>query len=686
MPESKNSTKAINAPKLESLLTVSTRWGQIIEDEYSWIRRSDQAVSHLTLENEYTTQQIKPTEELQETIFNEIKSRVKETDLSVPVHKDGWSYYSRTVEGLSYPIHCRKLLSEKDPEEQILLDENVEAEQSEYFSLGIFDVSPNHEYLLWGADTVGNEKFNLKLRDLNTGEDADLGVSEVSATSCWSTDNEHYFYVRTDEMSRPAEVYLQNAKNPFDLEKLIYKEEDERFFVGIAREKDDSFIQIGSSSKISDEVSLIPAGSPLSEPVLVKKRKDNFEYSLSHHKDKFIIVTNADGADNFKICTTSDENFGYNNWQDLLPHDQNVMISGVEVSSSKLILQERNGGYTRLRLMDWDTQEIIEIPKDQQASTIWVGANPDYFSTKLRYGYSSLTSPTGVYEYNFETGDSETLKIQEVLGGFEASVYDSKVEWATAADGTEIPVSLVWKNDVELEQRPTLVYAYGAYEICLDPSFSVAALSLLDRGYVYALVHARGGGEMGRHWYEQGKLENKMNTFTDVISATKHLVNSKISDPERICLRGGSAGGLIVGVCINHEPELYKSVVAEVPFVDVVATMLDTDLALTVTEWEEWGDPGSDQNAHELMSSYCPYDNVAEKNYPKMLVTTGINDPWVGFWEPTKWVQRLRENSTSGNEILLWAELAAGHGGPSGRYDSWKEEARNLAYIIWSLS
>ena len=674
----------------------TTVWDRTLVDPYRWLhnKESDEVREHLEAENAFTEAVLAPVAELRSTLFDEIKARIKETDMSVPVVKDGWSYYSRTNEGDQYGIHCRRSVGDGSPAaegpEQVLLDENLEAGDSEFFDLGLFDVSPDHRLLLWGADRTGDEHFNAVVRDLETGTETDDGLEGLSYGSVWALDNKTFFYVRQDDASRPFEVWRHEMGTAIADDVLIYRETDERFFVGIGRDKDDSFIYIGSSSKVTDELRVIPADQPTAEPRVILERRQGVEYSVSHFGDRFVILTN-DGAENFRVVTAPEEAPGPENWEELIPGSDDITIGDIDVSAHFLTLFERTGGTTRIRLRSWADGSFTTTAQPESVSTTWPGANPDFDAVTLRYGYTSMVTPPSVFLLDTVTGERELLKQQEVLGDFDPANYDTTRLWATSADGEKVPVSIVWRSDSNSEgdgnakrgPGPCVLYAYGAYESSTDPAFSSARLSLLDRGFSFAIAHVRGGGEMGRRWYSDGKFEKKQNTFSDAIAAAKLLIDEGWTTPEGLVLRGGSAGGLMAGAVVNQAPELFAGVVAHVPFVDALHTILDPTQPLTVTEWEEWGNPAESEEIFNAMLAYSPYENVVAQDYPSIFATGGFHDTRVNYWEPAKWVQRLRHLGTGNGPILLWTDLGAGHGGPSGRYEAWREEARILAYILW---
>ncbi len=673
------------APLADARPTERVLWGESVTDHYAWMReKTPEVTKHLEAENAYVDQVMASTAELQSAIFDEIKSRVKETDLSVPVRKDGWSYYTRTVEGDQYAIHCRRPIGDDGVEgdEQIILDENVEAGDSEYFEIGVFEVSLDHRLLAWADDRTGDERFSLRFRDLVTGTELPDRIEGVTYGSAWAGDNRTLFYVKPDDATRPFQIWRHALGTSVDDDVCVFEETDERFFAGVGRDKDDRFIQIGVSSAITDETWLLDADDPTGELQLVTPRRDGIEYSVMHRDGQLVIHTN-DGAENFRIMTASLDSMGHESWVELVPERDDVMVSGFDSLGDFLVLFERAEGLTRLAVRRWSTGETWVLDQPEDVYSVWAGANVEMDTSVFRYGYTSMVSPASVFTVDLDTGERTLLKQSEVLGGYDADDYETWRSWAVASDGARIPISLVRRRGSGDDgPQPCVLYAYGAYEASMDPTFSVARLSLLDRGFVFAIAHVRGGGEMGRRWYLGGKFEHKMNTFSDTVECARHLIAESITTPAQLAVRGGSAGGLLVGSVINQAPELFAAAIAQVPFVDNINTMLDPSLPLTVTEWEEWGDPAKSEAIYRAMRAYSPYENVAELPYPAVFATAGLSDPRVGFWEPAKWVQRLRANTTSGQPVLLWTDLGAGHGGPSGRYDGWRDEARTLAFII----
>ncbi len=695
MPESEPLTLRLSPPSIdppnpEPRPVERNLWGETIVDAHPWIRDVDDpaVTAYLEAENRFTEALLEPTLGTQDAIFEEIKGRVKETDLSVPVDKDDWRYYGRTEEGKSYGIHCRRPLVDGEAgDEHVVFDENVEAEGFDYFEVGVFDVSPDHGRLLYAVDNDGDERFVLRVRDLSTGEDLPDVIDDVSYGSAWALDGQSFFYLRADDAHRAYQVWHHViGADPID-DRLVHQEDDERFNCGVGLERDDSFIQIGISSNITDEAWVIPADDPFVDPRCLQPRRDGIEYGAAHRCDQFVILTN-DGATNFRLVVAPDDAPGVDNWTELVAEQPEVMLTGLEAFDEHLILFERTEAVTRMRHARWGDDglgpiETIEMP--EAVSTVWNGANVTSHTSTLRFGYGSMVTPPSVFTIDLDTGERTLLKQQEVLGGYESDRYVTWREWATAPDGERIPISLVAAKNRPDGPGPAVLYGYGAYEIVVDPAFSVARLSLLDRGFVFAIAHVRGGGSLGRRWYEDGKFEHKHNTFGDVVASAERLIELGLTEPAHLAVRGGSAGGLLVGATLNRAPELFAAAVAEVPFVDVVNTMLDPTLPLTIPEYEEWGNPGESEEIYHAMRAYAPIENVGPLNYPTILATCGVNDPRVGYWEAAKWVLALREHTTSDNPVALRVEMGAGHFGSSGRYSAWRDEARVLAFLVHTV-
>jgi oligopeptidase B len=674
-------------PVAASRPTALTVHGDSRSDEWYWIRERDDpdVLTHLEAENAHTKVALSHTEDLQGRLYDEIVGRIQETDLSVPAPKGDWWYYGRTVEGFQYPISCRR--KGGDGPEQVMLDQNELAADHEYFEVGNFVVSPDADLLAYATDTDGSERYTLRVRDLGTGEDLSDEVPDTYYGLAWAADNRTVFYVKVDAAMRPFQLWRHVLGSPVSDDVLVHQEDDDHFYLGVHLTRSERYLLLTLASKVTTEVHYLAADDPDGRFRVVAPRRQGVEYDVDHHVgpegDRFLIVTNADGAENFKLVEAPVAGPGPEHWSELIPHRADVKLDGIDVFAEHAALFERAEGLRRLavrRLSDGETH-VVEQP--EPVYTVYPGTNLEFDSSVLRFGYSSLVTPHSVYDYDMETRTRELKKRQPVLGDFDPDQYETGRLWATAPDGVRVPVSLVHRKALALDgSAPALLYGYGAYEHSVEPVFSSLRLSLLDRGFVFAIAHVRGGGEMGRRWYEDGKLLNKKNTFTDFVACAEHLVEQRYTSPERLVIRGGSAGGLLMGAAVNLRPDLFRAVVAEVPFVDVLTTICDETLPLTVLEWEEWGNPKADTEVYAYMKSYSPYDNVGQVPYPAMFVTAGLNDPRVSYWEPAKWVQRLRSQTNGDAPVLLKTELGAGHGGPSGRYDAWRDEALVYAFIL----
>jgi oligopeptidase B len=658
-------------------------------DDWYWLREREnpEVLAYLTAENAYTDALLEPVSDLRAQIFEEIRSRVQETDETAPVANGPWEYTSRTVEGQEYGLHYRRRRGSTSDDAILLIDENVLADGEEYFALGGFEVSPDHRLLAYATDLTGGERYTLHFRDLTAGVDLPDVVDNVTYGLAWGDDSRTCFYVRPDDAMRPHEVWRHTVGTPASDDVRVHVEDDERFFLSVGRTRSGRFVLIESCSKITSEVWYVPTDIPDAPPRLVAPREAGHEYEVEHHwstehGDRFLIVTNDGGdARNFALVAAPVDDPGRRNWTTLVPHRADVKLDAATAFSEFVVLTERADGLDRLSVMRVDDGTTSQIEFPDPVYTAWVGPNEEFNAESVRYGYTSLIAPPTDIDYDMHSRKGAVVKTQPVLGDYDPSQYATAREWAVADDGTRVPISLVYRRDTRTDgSAPLLLYGYGSYEHSTEPTFRASRLSLLDRGFVYAMAHIRGGGEMGRAWYEQGRLEHKANTFSDFIACAEHLVARRYSSTGRIVARGGSAGGLLMGVVVNARPDLFAAVVAEVPFVDVVTTMLDPSLPLTITEWEEWGDP-REPEAYARMKAYSPYDNVRDQPYPAMLVTTGLNDPRVQYWEPAKWVAKLRAHSTSDKPIILRTEMGAGHGGPSGRYHAWHDEALVLSFV-----
>ncbi|MDQ6614117.1 MAG: S9 family peptidase [Actinomycetota bacterium] len=680
------------------------------EDDWYWLgdRDEPEVIAYLQAENDYTDEALAPLRDFRQSLFEEIRGRVKESDVGAPARKGTWWYYGRTVEELQYPIHCRRadplrqlgaaevmaLAEAGAPGEQVLLDENEVAAGSDYFSLGVFDISPDQTRLAYAVDLTGGERYSLRFRDLNTGVDLPDEVANVYYSSAWSADGEVLFYTRPDAALRPWQIWRHHLGRPAEDDALVFQEADERFFVGVGATRSEKFIIIGCDSKLTSEAHVIDAARPGDRPRLIEGRRQGVEYSVDHALlpgdgpgtgDVFLILTNDDGAENFALLRAPIDTPGRANWDVMIAHRPDVRLEGVDPFAHHLVVSERERALERIsiiRLAD-GADHVVDQP--EPVYSLGGGANLEWDSATLRFGYTSLVTPPSSIEYDMETRERVVVK-QQPVRGYQPERFRTERLWATAADGVLVPISLVSLRDLPRDgSNPFLLVGYGAYEISIDPTFSSTRLSLLERGVVFAIAHVRGGGELGRRWYEDGKQLYKRTTFTDFIACAEHLVAEGYTSPDRLVIRGGSAGGLLMGAVTNFRPDLWKAVVAEVPFVDVLTTMQDPSLPLTATEWEEWGNPIEDPEVYRYIKSYSPYDNVERRDYPAMYVSAGLNDPRVGFWEPAKWVAKQRVLRTDTNLLVLKTEMDAGHAGPSGRYHAWKDEAQVQSFILSSV-
>jgi oligopeptidase B len=683
--------------------TVLRAHGDERVDDYYWLRNRDdqEVIAYLESENEYTSAAMAHTEPLQQQLFDEIKSRVQETDASAPVRKGPYEYFTRTIEAKQYGVHCRRPAGTPGlpdafsapgtpPGEEVLLDENVLADGHDYFALGGFSVSPDHARLAYSVDVTGGERYELHFRDLTSGDDLPDVVPDVYYGLAWANDNRTCFYTRPDAAMRPWQIWRHELGAPGGNDTLVQQEDDDRFHASVGRTRTGQYVVISIGSKITTEIWFVSADAPEDAPRVVEPRRQGLEYDIEHHRstehgDRFFVLTNDDGAENFKLMVAPVERPGRDQWREVIPHREDVRLEDADAFAGHLVLSERADGLERIvvrRLADDDTH-VVEMPDPVYSAGI--GANPEFETTTLRFEYTSLVAPLSSYDYDLQTRNRALVK-QQPVPGYEPDRYESFRLWAMAPDGVQVPVSVVHRRGLAHDgSAAAVLYGYGSYEISIDPSFSAARVSLLDRDVVFAIAHIRGGGELGRRWYEDGKLERKANTFTDFIACAEHLVAERYTSPARLGARGGSAGGLLMGAVANIRADLFRAIVAEVPFVDVVTTIMDESLPLTVTEWEEWGNPVADPEIYKVMKSYSPYDNVEAKDYPAMLVTSGLNDPRVQYWEPAKWVAKLRAMKTDDNLLLLKTEMGAGHAGPSGRYDAWRDEAFVLAFLLDQL-
>ena len=659
-----------------------TLHGDVRIDDYFWLREKSnpEVIKYLEAENEYTEAVMKQTEEFQKLLYEELVGRIKETDLSVPEKIDDYYYYSRTEEGEQYPIYCRKKES-LNAEEEILLDQNALAEGYDYFDIGAFQISRDHQLLAYSVDTTGSETFTLYVKDLNAGGLLKDEIKNIYYYVEWGNDNKTIFYTTLDEAKRPYKLYRHILGTAQEEDEMVYQESDEAFYLSISKTRNKEYLIMILGSITTTEVRYLKADLPKDNFQVIHPRQHEMEYYVAHHSDKFYIMTN-DEAKNFKLMEVSVTDPSKKNWKEVIPHSDSVKIDGMDVFRNHLVVYEREKGLKKIRITNLMDSQVHYVDFPEPVYTYWRSRNPDFNTNMLRFNYTSLVTPRSVFDYNMDTKTRELKKQYEVLGGYDPSLYQSERIFAKASDGTMVPLSLVYrKGMVKDGNNPLLLHGYGSYGISQEPTFSSNRLSLLDRGFVYAMAHVRGGGEMGRYWYEDGKLLKKKNTFTDFIACAEHLIAEKYTSSNKLVIYGGSAGGLLMGAVTNMRPDLFKAVIADVPFVDALNTMLDPSIPLTVIEYEEWGNP-NEEEYYDYMKSYSPYDNVEAKDYPNMLITAGLNDPRVQYWEPAKWTAKLRALKTDKNILLLKTKMGEGHMGASGRYDYLKDIAFEYAFIF----
>ncbi|MGH7655968.1 MAG: S9 family peptidase [Gemmatimonadaceae bacterium] len=668
-------------PVAKAVPSSATLHGELRSDDYAWLRdrENPDVIAYLEAENAYTAAEMRHTEPLQKTLFDEMLARIKEDDTDVPVRRDGWLYYSRTEQGKAYPIYCRRRDIAESPEE-VIFDQNAAAAGHAFYQLGGFEVSPDHNYLALLVDTNGYEDFVLRVKDLRTGEFLGDTADALGFGLAWASDGHTLFYQTTDAAKRGDRVWRHRLGEPRSSDVAVYHDPDPLFNVGVRRSRSGEFVVLTSSSFTSGESWLLDARAPESAPRIVAPRTADVEYDVDDGGGWLYLLTNRDGARDFKVMRAAVSSPGA--WSEWLPARPGVFVEGVDVFRDYVVVQEREGGLRRLRVtaVADGGSHLVEFP--EAAYGVVVEENPEFATRTLRFTYSSLITPDSVYDYDMGARTRELRKRDEVLGGYDPSQYRVERLMAPARDGSAVPVSLVYRTPFARDgARPLVLYAYGAYGHIIEPTFSSARLSLLDRGFVYAIAHVRGGEDMGRAWYDEGKMFGKMNTFLDFIDGAEFLVRERYTSSDRLVAHGGSAGGLLMGAIANLRGELFHAIVADVPFVDVINTMLDASIPLTAQEWEQWGNP-ADAAAYAYMRTYSPYDNVRHGSYPRMLVTSGVNDSRVAFWEPAKWVARLRANKTDANPLLLKMNMGAGHGGATGRYERLKEIAFRYAFMI----
>ena len=675
--------RQVKAPVAKKIKTTHSMHGVEWEDDYAWLKNRDaeDVLDYLQAENEYTDAMTKSYKPLQDSIYDEIIGKIKETDETVPEKDGDYYYYTRTVEGEEYQIYCRKKGS-LDAEEEIFLDVNQEASGHDFYSVDLVEISPNGKMMAFAVDTTGREEYTIRFKDLSSGKFLKEEISNCYASLVWANDNKTVFYTVLDKALRPYRVYRHKLKSE-NADELVYEEKDEKFWMDLSRTKSDEYIFINLSSTLTSEILYLDADNPEDAFQIFSPREQNIEYSVYHHKKEFFIVTNWN-ATNFKIMVTDESKTEKLNWKDLFPYDSAVKTDFLDVFEDYLAVFGRKGGNMEVIIVDLETMNRHSLNFGEEVYTYSVGQNNIYKSKELRLTFSSPITPKTVIDYNMETKTKNILKVYEVPN-YDKSLYETKRLYATASDGAKIPLSLVYKKGIKLDgSNPVYLYGYGAYGLAMEPRFRPHSFPLLDRGVIYVIAHIRGGDELGRTWYEDGKFLKKKNTFTDFIASAEYLISEKYTSADKLIASGGSAGGLLIGAVANMRPDLFQVMVADVPFVDVVNTMLDPSIPLTVVEYEEWGDP-NDKEYFDYMMSYCPYDNIKAQEYPNMLVTAGLNDPRVQYWEPAKYTAKLRATKTDNNLLVLKTNMGAGHMGASGRYEFYDELAFEYAFVLKQL-
>ncbi|KAF2508776.1 S9 family peptidase [Flavobacterium zhairuonense] len=675
----------IMAPKATEIPKKLKKHKEIRIDNYFWLndRENPEVIDYLNKENEYYQNMTSHTKGLQESLYEEMKSRIKEDDSSVPYFYNGYFYITRFETGQDYPIFARKKGS-LSANEEILFNCNEMAKGHAYFKLGGLSISPDNKFASFGIDIVGRRIYTVQVKNLETGEILSDKIENATGSSVWANDNNTLFYTRQDEVTlRADKIFRHKLNTDSAADVLVYNEVDDTFNVSVHKEKSKKYIVISSGSTLTTEYRILNSDNPDGEFEVFQTRVRGLEYSISHYEDSFYVLTNKDKATNFKLMKTPENKTGKRNWVDVIPHREDVLLEDIEIFKNYLVVEERSNGLNHIRIMPWNGEQDYYLPFGSETYNAFTTTNIDFDTDILRYSYQSLATPSSVIDFNMKTKTKEILKEQQVLGGkFDKENYVEERVWATARDGVKVPISMIYKKGLEKNgKNPLLLYSYGSYGITMDTYFSSTRLSLLDRGFVYAIAHIRGGEDLGRQWYEDGKLLKKKNTFTDFIDCSKFVINEKYTSSKHLYAEGGSAGGLLMGVIINEAPELYNGVIAQVPFVDVITTMLDDTIPLTTGEYDEWGNPNN-KKYYDYMLSYSPYDNVKAQDYPNMYVSTGLHDSQVQYWEPAKWVAKLRNMKTNGNLLFLDTNMDAGHGGASGRFEALKDLAKEFSFLL----
>ena len=688
--------KDIIAPVAEKQATTLKKHGDIRTDDYFWMRLTDaqknadvkdkqtqKVYDYLNDENSYYEEQTKGTKEFQGQLFEEMKGRIKEDDESVPYKSNGYFYITRYEKGQQYPIYSRKK-DNLEAAEEIMFNVNTEAKGFDYFQLGGLSVSPDNKLAAFASDTVSRRQYFIRIKNLETGKLYKDIIENTTGGSVWANDNKTLFYAKKDPVTlRSSKIYKHILGSDSKLDELVFEEKDETFGAFVTKTKSKKYIVVGSYSTVSTEYQVLNADNPKEELRMIQSRERDLEYDIAHYEDHFYIKTNKDGATNFKLMKTPEDKTEKENWVDVIPHREDTLFEDFSIFKDYLVLEERNNGLNKIRIKRWDNTADYYLPFDEETYSAGVYGNPEFDTDIIRYSYNSMTTPSSVIDFNMKDQSKEIKKEQEVLGGkFNKDNYTSKRIWVTARDGKKVALSIVYHKDTKLtKDTPILQYAYGSYGYTISDGFSTTRLSLLDRGFVYALAHIRGSEYLGREWYEDGKMLNKKNTFNDFIDCSKYLIDQGYTSPEHLYAMGGSAGGLLMGAIVNMNPELYNGIIAAVPFVDVISTMIDDTIPLTTGEYDEWGNP-NDKEYYDYIKSYSPYDQVKAQKYPNMLITTGLHDSQVQYWEPAKWIAKLRDLKTDDNMLFLHTNMEAGHGGASGRFNALKETAEEYSFFL----
>ena len=675
----------ISAPKAKIIPKTLKKHKETRIDNYFWLndRENQEVIDYLNQENAYYESMTSHTKGLQDALYEEMKGRIKEDDSSVPYFYNGYYYITRFEAGQDYPIFSRKKGS-LSAEEEVMFNCNELAKGNTYFKLGGLSVSPDNKFASFAVDVVGRRIYTIQVKNLETGEILADKIENATGESVWANDNNTIFYVRQDEVTlRSDKVFRHKLNTDSATDVLVFNETDETFNVSLSKEKSRKYIVIGSGSTLTTEYRILNSDNPDGEFEVFQTRVRGLEYSISHYEDSFYILTNKDKATNFKLMKTPENRTEKRFWKDLIPHREDVLLEDIEIFKNYLVVEERSNGLNHIRIMPWNDEPDYYLPFGSETYNAYTTTNIDFDTDILRYSYQSLATPSSVIDFNMKTKTKEILKEQEVLGGkFDKNNYIEERVWVTARDGVKIPVSMIYRKGLKKDgKNPLLLYAYGSYGITMDTYFSSTRLSLLDRGFIYAIAHVRGGEDLGRQWYEEGKLLKKKNTFTDFIDCSKFVIKEKYTSSKHLYAEGGSAGGLLMGVIVNEAPELYNGVIAQVPFVDVITTMLDDSIPLTTGEYDEWGNPNN-KKYYEYMLSYSPYDNIKEQEYPNMYVSTGLHDSQVQYWEPAKWVAKLRNLKTNDTVLFLNTNMDAGHGGASGRFQALKDLAKEFSFLL----